>query len=157
MHNPYINIQHKLLNIIQAIEAYHREIFRESELNLEEHNRKIDKIIAFTPSEYNEWLRDKLRYSYEPSLRNRLKDIVLKFEDIVGTYKESKSFIDQVVNLRNDLIHPDATRKVKLIEGVPLRVITKRIENLFEICLLSELGFSNDEIKKLIKKYNKYN
>lgn len=72
-YSPHMYLEHKFTNITQAIESYHRRRFRNQSLTEEEHHYRLEAIFAETPEDYRDWLREKLKYSNEPSFRNRIK------------------------------------------------------------------------------------
>lgn len=65
---------------------------------------------------------------------------------------DKKSFINKVVNTRNYLTHYDQGLKNQAAGDEELVHIIQKLKLLMEICLLSELGFSLDEIKSLLSK-----
>ncbi|MEM2888041.1 MAG: hypothetical protein QXI71_02715 [Candidatus Bathyarchaeia archaeon] len=154
LYNPRMYLQHQFLNLIQAVEAYHRRTMKNYELPEEEHAKRLEETIKATPSEHKEWLKNKLAYSNEPTLRRRLKDI---FEMLSISAKEEfcpdeDHFISKVVDTRNYLTHYDEKLKEKAAQGQELYDLAKKLEKLLKMCILKELGFAQDKIKKLIHK-----
>ncbi|MCS7216042.1 MAG: hypothetical protein NZ826_07875 [Thermodesulfovibrio sp.] len=150
-YNPHIYLQHQFSNLIQAVEAYHRRTMKNYELPEEEHAKRLEEIIKATPSEHKEWLKNKLAYSNEPTLRRRLKDIfgmlgILSKE----IYSDEDQFISKVVDTRNYLTHHDEKLKEKAAQGQELYDLAKELEKLLKMCMLKELGFDQDQIKTLI-------
>jgi len=158
LYSPRINLKHKFLSLLQAIESYHRRTMNNFEQPEKQHKKKIEEILNAVPHKHKDWLKDKLAYSNEPTLRKRLKDILKKFADVSNKFiSDKKSFVEKVVTTRNYLTHYDETLKKQSAEGEELYHFTQNIKILLEICLLEELGFTSDNIKNLISnKYRRY-
>lgn len=72
----------------------------------EKHEKRKQEILEAVPDEHKDWLEGKLKYSNEPNLRRRLREIFDKYPEsvdfVVGdSKKDSKGFINGVVNTRN--------------------------------------------------------
>jgi hypothetical protein len=83
-----VPLQAKFLNMVQALEAYHRRKEDMTQLDLpeKEHSMRVESIIGTVSPQYKEWLNDKLNYSNEISLRRRLKDILHIYEKIIAEF-----------------------------------------------------------------------
>lgn len=154
LYNPYMYLHHRFLSLIQALEAYHRRVMKNYELPEEQHKKRLEEIIKAVSPKYKNWLENKLKYSNEPTLRKRLKDILDENEEILGELFAEGSFINKVVDTRNYLTHYDITLKERAVQGEELYDLTKKLEKLLKACILKELGFTRDEIKKLILSKN---
>jgi hypothetical protein len=157
LYNPRMYLEHKFLNMVQAIEAYHRRTMKNFELTEEQHKKRIEEILNAVPLEHKDWLENKLAYSNEPNLRKRLKEILEKFADVLDEFiPDNDSFIHKVATTRNYLTHYDERLKELSVEGEELYHFTQKLKILLEICLLKELGFTSDNIKSLISKNRRY-
>jgi len=83
------------------------------ELPEEEHAKRLEEIIKAAPSQHKEWLKNKLAYSNEPSLRKRLKEIFNEIRDVIPKeiFPDEEYFIGKVVDTRNYLTHYDKRLK----------------------------------------------
>jgi ApeA N-terminal domain 1 len=93
-------LEQRFLNIAQAVESYHRRRSDKKDLSEEDHEKRLEKILAGTPQEYKKWLSDKLKYSNELSLRQRLKDLLgdaNRSQVALSLIGSKKVFIDKVV------------------------------------------------------------
>ncbi len=153
-------LEQKFLSIAQAVESFHRHSskFSTRVLPKEEHNKKIDVIIKNAPLEYQEWLRQKLNFSNEPSLHNRLSEMIDSvkeaIEPLVG---DIDLFIKKVKNTRNYFTHYDKSNKKKAMQGLDLFWLIQGLSFLLQALLLAELGFSNEEIKGFISSNSMFN
>ncbi|MBJ7898032.1 ApeA N-terminal domain 1-containing protein [Bacillus atrophaeus] len=102
------------LNLIQALEAYHRLTRNNYVLSKDEHVKRITEILAGVPVVHKEWVKMKLNFSNEPSLHQRLEDLLnptLCFDDIEKQSKyellfefknkEKDELIRNIKNTRN--------------------------------------------------------
>jgi len=152
LYNQRMYQEQQFLSLVQAIESYHRRRFKSWELPPSDHDQRLKKIYDSTPDEHKEWLKGKLNYSNESNLRKRLKEIFKRYPSIVLINRNK--FINDVVNTRNYLTHYDNKLKnVAITDEKGLYNVTEKLKNLIEICLFTELGFNDDEIKKT----NSYN
>jgi hypothetical protein len=113
-------------------------------------------LIAACPKNRKAWLEGKLTYSNELSLRTRLKQIVKNFEAFLGSSKGRKSFVNQVVNTRNYLTHYDIKLKSSACSGAHLFDICMKMECLFQLHIMKEIGFSDEQIKAIVENNYKF-
>lgn len=158
LYNPHMYLQHRFLNLIQAIESYHRRVMKNYELPEKEHNERIKEILDAIPQKYKKWLSYKLgKYSNEPDLGRRLGEILGKCPEIVNSLIADKNnFVQKVVVTRNYLTHYDSSLKERAAEGEELYHVTQKLKTLLEMCLLTELGFDFNDIKNLFLKNRRY-
>lgn len=157
LYNPRMYLQHQFLSLVQAIESYHRRIMKNYESPEEEHDKRIEEILNTIPEKNKEWLKSRLAYSNEPTLRERLRGIFDEYSEIVNNFIEDKgAFIHKVVVTRNYLTHYDSSLKDQAAEREELYHITQKLKILLEVCLLVQLGFSFDDIKSLISRNRRY-
>ena len=157
LYNPSMHLQQRFLNLVQAIESYHRRTMKNYELPKEEHRERTAAILDSCPDQYKKWLRDELVYSNEPSLRARLMETLQACSGLLDhSIQDRKSFINKVVTTRHYLTHYDARLKDKSAEGMELYHLTEKLRIVLEISFLKELGFSLDDIRNLISRNRRY-
>jgi hypothetical protein len=144
MESPSIYLEIRFQMIIYALEAYYRMTNPISDSEMERHKSQINEIVESCPNEYKGWLTDKLKFSYEPSLRHRLKDLIRKFENTYSKFDVSghkvSLFINRVVNTRNYLTHNDPnSRTTAITDRNELNEVTDQLIGLLQICLLTEI------------------
>jgi len=153
LYNPRMYLQHAFLSLVQAVETYHRRTMRNYELPEDEYQSRIAEILNAVPSGYEKWLKWKLKYSNEPTLKQRLEDILEAFSEFLNGFIENKSsFVDKTVYTRHYLTHFDPDLKERSAEGEELYRLTQKLKVLLQICLLKELGFSSDSVRGLISR-----
>ena len=156
LYNPRMYLEHRFLSLIQAIESFHQHIYEGEYLSDENYKKVYDALVNAIPSgvktDFKESLENKLKYGNEFSLRKRLKEILDKYQEILNVFIENKNtFIEKVVDTRNYQTHHDEDLKERSTSGKELYRLTQKLKILLEICLLTELGFSSEEIKGLYK------
>lgn len=159
IYNSNIYLEHKFLNFIMALEAYHRRKGRNEEVPQEEHRKRIEEILEASSKEYRKWLEEKLKYSNEPSLRKRLKEIyksLVNVKYITQLIPDKKKFIEEIVATRNYFVHYDETLKSKALKGRDLLQAVHKLKIIIEVCLLKGIGFSDEEIDEALLNNWKY-
>ncbi len=158
-YNERLYLEQRFLNIIQAVESYHRRRSDKQDLPEEKHQQRIEAILAGTPQEYKKWLTDKLKYSNELNLRKRLKDLLDSNsvnKVILPLVRKKNAFVDKVVNTRNFFTHYDPSLERGVARGVELYRLTQILALLLEACFLNELGFSSQQSVELFQKNSDY-
>jgi hypothetical protein len=156
IYNPESYEEQKFLNLVQALEVYHRRALYVPDLPKEEHEKRVEKILDSASEEYKGWLRQKLRVVSEPSLDQRLHEILKRHRCIsdlvVGKKGEDRAeFVEKVVATRNYRTHFDESKKDKAARGgEELYRISQKLKLLLEACLMKEIGFENEEIRKAV-------
>lgn len=149
------------LNVVQALEAYHRLTRKNEVLPKEEHNLKIESILTSVPLEHKKWLQGKLNFSNEPSLHERLEDLFKPIKDIENEHygkafnlfklqnKSIESLIRDIKNTRNYNTHFDEKLERKSIKGQDLVRLTQLLVIMLEYYLMKELELDDETIIKI--------
>ncbi|MFH1525629.1 MAG: HEPN domain-containing protein [Bacteroidota bacterium] len=145
------------LNIIHAIETYHRRCFNNFVINPETHKKRLDTIYKNVSEEHLRWLKEKLLFSHEPSLKERLEEIIDSVENdvllkVIGSKDE---FIKAAKNSRNYYVHFSPSLKKKALVGGQLYHLSEKLKYLLIYCLLKDIGISENDISKVFSK-NRY-
>jgi len=146
--NMYLD--QRFLNIIQAIEAYHRRTQNNKELSDDEHIKRFAAVMDTIPDEYKEWVSGRLQYGNEPVLRKRLKELFLQIKDVVEvSNNDIKSLINKLCITRNYLTHYDKSLEEQALNGLPLYDVIELLKRLLKFHILKEIGFKKEDIKKM--------
>lgn len=149
--------EQRFLSVVQALESYHRIKFNNEQVSQEEHNNRLQKIYTEVPDCYLDWLKEKLNFSNEPSLKNRLEGLIRCYEGVIQSLtKNSDKFIARVKNTRNYFTHYDVSLKGKFAQGDELFRLTQILFFLLRACLLNELGCTPERCADLITKDSEY-
>jgi len=161
LYNPRMYLQHEFLSMIRAVEAYHRLKFEGKYLSDEDYEpiqERFKDIInkLSVEASFKEALKSKLKYGNEYSLRKRLKDLFVAYQEITQNFiKDEDNFINRVIDTRNYLTHYD--KKLRSIaDGKDLYCITQKLKIILQTCLLYELGFDRKEIKSIFLRNRRY-
>jgi hypothetical protein len=147
----YLN--NELLNLTQALESYHRKTKVNFELPITEHNKRISEILNSAPKAHKLWLKQKLKYSNEPTLRQRLKELWDKSPAAISAKLGAKNtFVGITVDTRNYWTHFGDDLKANAANDEDLFYLVVKLKILVQTCLLQELGFNSKEIELLMSK-----
>lgn len=152
-------LEFQFLSLVMALEVYHRRMIRNEDIPSKEHEERIKQILTSTPDKYRNWLKEKLKYSNEPNLRKRIKEIYNMLKNIgyvTELIPKKKNFVYKVYNTRNYFVHYDQSLKDKALKGTELYWLIQKLKVLVEICLLKEIGFLDTEIDNIFQQNRKY-
>lgn len=141
----------KFLAFVQGLETLHRRTNDEKTMGEEEYNRLVSALVEACPQERKNWLKDRLRYGNDLSLRYRLSNLLSPFTEIFGDSQSIKKLINNIVNTRNYLTHFDKNLESKAKVGLSILDLCNKVEVLYVIHLFRLSGFSNQEIISIIR------
>ena len=152
--NRYMHLEGGFLFLVHGIESLHRRSSSETQMPPEEFNSLLDSILQGTPDTRRRWVREKLRYANELSLRSRIRQMVTPFNDLFGTESACAAFVSRVVSTRNYLTHYDQGIKEQAVTdaGELLRLHSK-LEALVQLHLLRLLEIDYDHIRQMATRY----
>jgi hypothetical protein len=155
VYNPRSYLEQRFLNLVQALEVYHRRVLYAPDLPKKEHEKRVEEILDAVPKEHRGWLERKLQVVSEPSLNQRLHEIFKKHlsivESVIDRKKKARAeFIEKVVATRNYRTHFDDSKKDKAARGEELYQIVRKLNLVLEACLMEEIGFSPEKTKDAI-------
>lgn len=156
LYNPQMYLENQFLNLIQAIESYHRYSNKITYVSDEEYAKLYDTILSSIPRDTNSELKDRLneylKYGNEFSLRKRLKEIFKKHNENIDIFvPDKKSFIDTVVNTRNFYTHHDNKIRGRAVTGEDLIKMNQILRMCIELLLMTEIGFKSEHINAIIR------
>ncbi len=152
-----IFLENKFLNIVSSVEAFHRRTSSINASENEEHENRLKSIMASAPMEYSSWLKQKLKYSNEPTLRKRLKELISQCPEEIQYLSESYGdFIGDVVTNRNYLTHYDESLKTQKKGGTELLLLSKILAIMFEALLLKKLGVDEKILSLALRRCLKF-
>jgi ApeA N-terminal domain 1 len=148
-------IELRFLNLIRAIEVYHRRTDAGGRLPPDEWEEKLARIIESAPEEDREWLEEELRWSNEVRLRARLRKLLETVSDALEDVLPRK-FVGITADTRNYLTHYDDSLKGRALEGADLYRISEVLIFFLQACFLHELGFSSERIASLLRRNRRF-
>lgn len=161
LYKPSMYLEVQFLSLIQAVESYHRRRFGGEYLSGGDYKEVCDTLVNAIPDSveggFKDILKSRIQYGNDFSLRTRLKGLFDsdEYREILSEFVENKNaFISKVIDTRNYLTHYEGEEKAAI--GEELDPFIQKLKILLEICLLTELGFSSEEVKKLFSRNRRY-
>lgn len=135
------------LNTAQCVETLHRRLRKNNVLKKEDFDEKIKKIINSVPESDQDWLKEKLLYSNEPTLFNRLCDVISELPNSlkVKLFENEIEFAKSIKDTRNYYTHYSKNLQKKALKGVELFKATERLKVLLVTFLLKELKLLDEK------------
>jgi hypothetical protein len=150
IHKDDLYIENMFLNLVQGLETLHRRTTNNSVLPNSEHQERIKRILESVSVEDDKtWLEERLKYSNEPPLRRRIKDLIEPFKELFGSNKIRNSLILKIVDTRNYFTHYDQSLIEKAAKGNELYELKEKLRILFIMHILLLIGFPHEKISGL--------
>ena len=86
----------KFLALAQGLETLHRRTSSELSMSESDFEKMLSEILDNCPPTHKEWLKMKLYFANELSLRKRLQDLFEPYIDVFGNKKDIKDIIDKI-------------------------------------------------------------
>jgi len=160
--------ENEFLNLIQAIETYHRRIVGgEYQPEVAFLNGLYKLLVEAIPQDVSSDFRSslqngKLRYAYEFSLRKRLLLICEHISEIIQinfliNHKAIANFAERISNTRNYLTHySHELKELAITDGYELSVVNYQLRLIISICFLEQLGVPYDKLRKIVSNHGVY-
>lgn len=154
---PDMYMPNQFLNIVLAIEGYHRgalnkdgkQKFKNENFPQKKYEKFKEQLIRNSPPEFKEFLRSKLQFN-EIGLKKRLIALVDKTGRIIPNLIENKkSFAERVARIRNQLAHQSHGQNKSIPSTHEMFWMTQALMYLLRANLLTDMGISNDLGAKL--------
>jgi hypothetical protein len=161
VYKPSMYLEHRFLNLIQAIESYHRRVHDGKYLSDDNYTRIREKLIEAIPKDVSKSFRDslvqRLKHHNEFSLGKRLREIMDMYGDVTNMLvHDNKRFIRDVVDMRNFLTHHTKDLERRIQKDERFIDLFLQMKFILEICLLIELGMPIEKIRFLMSRNRKY-
>lgn len=151
-YNKGIFSENRFLNIVQALETFHRRTRKNIVISETKHKKRIEEIKENIPNRYLDFINGRLIHSNEPTLHSRLEKLINEFNtktfDKIVTDKDK--FIKQTKDSRNYYTHYDPSARKKALTGGELYYLTEKLKVVLVSAILKENGFSFNLIQKLL-------
>jgi len=145
--------ENEFLEIMHAIESYHRRTFNNSLYSKVDFKNMRDEIIESVPEKYREFLKERLGFANEPTLKHRLEDLFKKvdsYDFITEIIPDTKDFITAVKNTRNYLTHYNKSSEKNSLKGADLYYSTMKLRVILTILLLQKINIPEDSVKNAV-------
>ena len=143
----------RILWLTQALEAFHRGVSDDTELQDDEFQNRVASILRNCADEADRtWLKSKLEFANELTLRNRMRRLLASFDTWFGDQRERSQFANQVVATRNYLTHHDeTTTRDRAIEPDDMIHMLNKLDALLQMHLLHRLGIDRSRIDGMVR------
>ena len=146
--DAYQNLDVKFLQLVQGIEVLHRRSSKEKLMPEDEFRKfKADIVSDIQDDDKRSWLKEKLAYANELSLRERVERIVEPFACLLGDEDECRAFAGKVASTRNYLTHFSKGNEKRAASGEELWYLHRKLEALFQMHLMRRIGFDDKSIE----------
>ncbi|MBD2043317.1 HEPN domain-containing protein [Microcoleus sp. FACHB-672] len=176
MYTPSLYLHYGLINIIQALEAYHTSkyegIYQDKKVYEKGLYKKFLEVLKDFPSEsvdnengisdeFRNALKGKLKSQTRFTLETRLKEILSEIfcllpPNFIGSLEARGLFARKASETRNALTHHDKEKRKKAGKGQELVQLFHTLTVILQICLLRELNIPDDSIKILVERNRVY-
>jgi hypothetical protein len=142
--------EHRFVNLIWGIEALHRKKYppaspTPAELKMK---AKVSRIVAqVEPAKDKEWLENKLKNAHEPSLEQRIFDVVTAVP-IRLDIKKIREFSKRCAALRNEISHFGSQRHGGDYTDFTLELMKKSeaLSVVYHMMILHEIGIETSTL-----------
>lgn len=146
--------EHRLLNLTQSLEAFHRIRIGGHPVDPDEHDQRFRRVLACVERRDHRWTSYALKRANEFNLAERISALVAAHPWLLGDLVKSTAnkFGDQVALTRNYHTHWDTIRGKGASTGAELWPLNEQLTVLMEVCLLAELGFDDEAASEAIRR-----
>lgn len=145
----------RFLALVQGLETYHRRTSNETQMDHTEFRNLESHLIEACPEQHREWLTGKLRFANEITLSKRIKRIIEPFKSRFGNGQTRNKLVRDIVDTRNYYTHYNPDLKSNAAQKKELLILCQKLEVLFQLQLLKEIGFTHEEIELILDKHYK--
>lgn len=146
----------RFLALAQGLETYHRRTSSETLMDEVTFRKLVASLLCLSPKEHRKWLRGRLLHGNEINLSQRIKKIIEPYKSYLGNHKERNKIIRAIVDTRNYLTHYSEELEKESIKGKDLWVLCQKMEAIFQLHLLQQLGFTIPEIQEILTSNYKF-
>lgn len=140
----------KFLALAQGLETYHRRTSSETLREEAEFRSMVAFLLWGCPKQNRKWLRGRLIHGNEINLGQRIKKIIDPYKSYLGNSKQRNKFIRSVVNTRNYLTHYSEELAKDSAKSSELWMLCQKMEAVFQLHLLQQLGFGEQDIQRIL-------
>jgi hypothetical protein len=141
------------MDIVKALELFHRLNFPNNVLPKESFEDRKKKFFSIDLSQEElSWIQQKLQFANEPSLKNRLEELIFNysfpyFEERVP---DKKSFCRKATDCRNYYTHFNSGLNSRVLRGKELFDLTENLKLLLLSAIFRSIGVPIEAIEKSV-------
>ncbi|MDU5108088.1 HEPN domain-containing protein [Clostridium sp.] len=147
-YDKVFHIPMTFIKIVQALEAFSRKMRSNNKEDISSYKEKIKYILESVDNEdYKSWLEGRLKYSNEPTLQNRIKDIFYELDFFLKlSSSERKSIANKITLTRNYYTHFDEMNKENVMTDEEIYYSTVIMQLALRVLVMMELGIDRELI-----------
>lgn len=150
-HARQMYTENRFLNVTFAAEAFHRTVHDSPEMGDAQLAALLEAYLAQTPEEHHAWLRGRIEFANQPSLRRRLQDLAGRaapaMRPVIGEKGRWAFALSQV---RHDLTHIGANAGMF---DDSLLFLSESVYAVVRICMLLEAGVPIEVLERRASAY----
>ena len=132
-------LENRFLTVAQSAELLHRRIFDKSSTPSAEHKDRLGRITQAVQSGDRAWLKQKLAWSHEPTVRERFEALVAYSQD-AALSRRRPDLAKVSANTRNYLTHYTPSLRRWAAQDEELFWVTEELAYVLQACVLLQLG-----------------
>jgi hypothetical protein len=144
-----IFLETQFLLVAQALEMYHRRKYPVSEAVAEVHRERLAAILKACPDHHRKWLQEKLAFSHELTLIDRIREVFGDIRYAASGYADDK-LAKKIRDTRNFLTHYDKRLEHLAARDSQLYWLSKVVTWLLQVCLLRDLGLTDKDVARCV-------
>jgi hypothetical protein len=142
-------LEHGFVNLVWGLESLHRQVGPPQDRSGVD--AKIARILDHVPpGKDRTWLKGQLRHASDPSLADRLFDLISRLPISLDA-KQVRAFVERCAKLRNQISHEGGERKhsgySKWVVG--LHPMSEALDPLYHALILLEIGVPKKRIEAI--------
>ncbi|MCW7475604.1 ApeA N-terminal domain 1-containing protein [Leptospira levettii] len=151
-------VELRFLTIVQALESFHRRTQVNNE-SKEIFTAQLSSICEKLTDSEAGWLKNKLKFGYEPSLHKRLEFIFdeIKSLNLEHFFVKPKKSIRKIIETRNYLTHFDKNIENLILSHSEMVYYTDRLALVLVFLLLKKCEMSEIALSNIIQRHCKSN
>ncbi|MBA2592447.1 MAG: hypothetical protein M3495_18775 [Pseudomonadota bacterium] len=142
-------VETRFLFLVQGLETFHRRTSDKTVMPDSEFQDVKRTVLSMCPQSHTEWLKTRLTYANELSLRQRLRALIDPISHYFGDSSRVGALIHEVVTTRNYLTHYDKSSKQAALSGEALSEVSMKLEAMFTLLFLRRFGFTTDQLDQV--------
>lgn len=158
IYNSKVFTTNHFLNLAQALETFHRNTNNNYSMPKEIHKKMKDEILKNTPDEYKNWLKEKLAFSNELTLFERISELSenIHSKSLKAFLESYKEFAKDVKDTRNYYTHFNKKLEKKAKKGQELFNLTEIMKFILIEHILFNLGIKSEKINEFVSRNEIY-
>ncbi len=145
----------KFMDTMRAAETFHRRHHTNAVLSKEEFKRRLEQLCAVDlTDEERKWVREKLNFANEPTLKQRLAEMVTlySFPYFQERVQEVDRFVKEVGDSRNYYTHFNPELEKKALKGKDLFDAMENVKLLLLAGVLGRIGIKSEVFDQAIRR-----